>query len=67
MPNGLASSDPAESPDIALEAAETGRIRVLLPLALPGPLDYRAAAGPALRPGAFVRVPLGSKERIGVV
>ena len=67
MPNGLASSDPIRGADIASNTRETGRIRVLLPLALPGPLDYRGAAGPALRPGAFVRVPLGSKERIGVV
>jgi primosomal protein N' (replication factor Y) len=67
MPNGLASSDPAKNPAFVPESAETGRIRVLLPLALPGLLDYRTAPGLALRPGAFVRVPLGSKERIGVV
>jgi primosomal protein N' (replication factor Y) len=43
------------------------RVKVLLPLALPGVLDYRAVPGPGLRPGAFVLVPLGTRERIGVV
>ncbi|HSR56349.1 MAG TPA: DEAD/DEAH box helicase family protein, partial [Alphaproteobacteria bacterium] len=67
MPNGLASSDPARDPDFPSGPPESQRIRVLLPLALPGALDYRAAPGPGLRPGAFVRVPLGTRERIGVV
>jgi primosomal protein N' (replication factor Y) len=44
------------------------RLRVLLPLPLPGALDYRAAAGEAaLEPGRFVRVNLGSRQLIGVV
>lgn len=43
----------------------SARVRVLLPLALPRPLDYRADR--PLAPGTFVRVPLGARERIGVV
>ncbi len=42
-------------------------IPVLLPLALDAPYDYLAPAGEALLPGDFVAVPLGSRERIGVV
>ena len=60
MPNGHTSSDAVPDPGVE-------RVRVLLPLGLPGPLDYRAVPGPGLRPGAFVRVPLGSAERLGVV
>jgi primosomal protein N' (replication factor Y) len=65
MPNGHTSSDAVSNP--VKKGGE--RVRVLLPLALPGPLDYRAVTGPGqgLRPGAFVRVPLGSRERVGVV
>ena len=40
---------------------------VLLPLALDAPYDYLAPLGMALQPGDFVTVPLGTKERIGVV
>src|SRR5580704_9272935 len=44
------------------------RLRVLLPLPLPGALDYRAVAGEAaLEPGRFVRVNLGPRKLIGVV
>ncbi|MDX1483294.1 MAG: primosomal protein N' [Alphaproteobacteria bacterium] len=65
MPRSHASSDPGLFP--AQAAAGGDRVRVLLPLALPGPLDYRAAPEAPLCPGAFVRVPLGARERIGVV
>jgi primosomal protein N' (replication factor Y) len=44
------------------------QIRVLLPVPLPAPLDYRApedAAAP--EPGSFVRVPLGPRRLVGVV
>ncbi|MGH7029208.1 MAG: DEAD/DEAH box helicase family protein, partial [Stellaceae bacterium] len=44
-----------------------GRVRVLLPLPLPEPLDYlvpRGIAPPA--PGCFVRVPLGGRSLVGV-
>ena len=44
-----------------------GRVRVLLPLPLEGPYDYRMAAGEALAPGDLVRVPLGRREVIGCV
>ena len=65
MPRSYASSDPAEMPTPARALAE--RVQVLLPLALPGPLDYRAPLGRPLPAGTFVRVPLGGRERIGVV
>lgn len=42
------------------------RIAVLLPLALPGSLDYRCA-GEAPKPGTFVRVPLMGRSVVGVV
>ncbi|MGE0653468.1 MAG: primosomal protein N' [Alphaproteobacteria bacterium] len=58
--------DSGASSDPAAESADNGRVRVMLPLALAGPLDYRAyGALPA--PGTFVRVPLGPRERTGVV
>ena len=43
------------------------RMRVLLPLPLPEPLDYLAPAIPRLEPGTFVRVPLGQRSVAGVV
>ncbi len=58
MAQGETSSDPGN-------IVASARVRVLLPLALPGPLDYRADR--PLAPGTFVRVPLGARERIGVV
>ncbi len=45
-----------------------GRVRVLLPLPLPAPLDYLVPDGAASpEPGSFVRVPLGSRRVVGVV
>ncbi len=43
------------------------RLRVLLPLPLAGAYDYRAGPGLGLKPGDFVRVPLGRRAAIGVV
>lgn len=43
------------------------RISVLLPLPLVGPYDYRVPDGLFLAPGDFVSVPLGQRERVGVV
>ena len=40
---------------------------VLLPLALDSPYSYLVPDGMAVEPGAFVRVPLGPRERIAVV
>ncbi|MGE0212484.1 MAG: primosomal protein N' [Parvibaculaceae bacterium] len=40
---------------------------VLLPLALPDPYTYRVPAGLDVSPGAYVRVPLGPRQAIGVV
>jgi primosomal protein N' (replication factor Y) (superfamily II helicase) len=74
MPERRASSEAASAGDgknLSVPAAcrETGRsVRVLLPLPLPGTLDYRVPAGaspPAA--GSFIRVPLGSRRLIGVV
>jgi primosomal protein N' (replication factor Y) (superfamily II helicase) len=48
----------ADSPAIA---------EVLLPLALDGPYSYRIPAGLGLEPGAYVAVPLGPRQKIGVV
>src|SRR5215831_10799310 len=61
----------ASSPTIFASANAVGgarRIRVLLPLPLPDPLDYLVppeAAPPG--PGGFVRVPLGGRNLVGVV
>ncbi len=41
--------------------------RVLLPLALPGAYDYAVLDDLDVRPGDFVRVPLGPREVTGVV
>jgi primosomal protein N' (replication factor Y) len=48
-------------------AAPAERIRVLLPLPLAGAYDYAVPEGLGLEPGAFVRVPLGSRQVSGVV
>ncbi|NMJ44157.1 primosomal protein N' [Roseomonas sp. JC162] len=47
--------------------APAPRVRVLLPLPLGHAYDYRVPDGFALAPGAFVVVPLGGRETIGVV
>jgi primosomal protein N' (replication factor Y) len=57
------SSDPTQKPVPGPES----RVQVLLPLALPGAFDYRVGDGPVPEPGTFVRVPLGARERTGVV
>ncbi|MEE8245669.1 MAG: primosomal protein N', partial [Alphaproteobacteria bacterium] len=55
-------------PNRTRSTAATGeRVRVLLPLPLSGAYDYSVPAGLRLEPGAFVRVPLGSREVVGVV
>ncbi|MCS6931510.1 MAG: primosomal protein N', partial [Acetobacteraceae bacterium] len=41
--------------------------RVLLPLPLADAYDYALPEGMAAPPGAFVKVPLGSRELVGVV
>ena len=43
------------------------RLAVLLPLPLAGAYDYGVPEGLELKAGDFVRVPLGSREAIGVV
>ncbi len=46
---------------------EGHRVKVLLPLPLAGPYDYRVPFDAPPEPGSFVVVPLGQTERIGVV
>ncbi len=48
-------------------AAQTVRVRVLLPLPLGSAYDYAAPPEMALSPGSFVRVPLGPRDVAGVV
>lgn len=42
-------------------------VSVLIPLALPGPYDYEVPAGLIVGAGAYVIVPLGAQEILGVV
>ncbi|MFP3920740.1 MAG: primosomal protein N' [Dichotomicrobium sp.] len=51
--------------DVAPTATRT--VPVLVPLAVNEAYDYALAANDAPPPGSFVRVPLGSAQRIGVV
>ena len=75
MPDRLASSVAAVAvrrldEEIEPEAgtAAIRQVRVLLPLPLPEPLDYRIPEEMAPpEPGSFVRVPLGRRNLIGVV
>lgn len=63
-------TDGAASPEFKLTAAAAGparRVRVLLPLPLGEPYDYRAPDDVALEPGAYVEVPLGPRRLFGVV
>ncbi|MEC8205071.1 MAG: hypothetical protein VX075_16475, partial [Pseudomonadota bacterium] len=55
----------ASSTDFREGAAK--RVRVLLPLPLAGPYDYRSPPDLPVIPGDFVQVPLGKQTRIGVV
>jgi primosomal protein N' (replication factor Y) len=64
MPARRASSAP-ESGIGEIPAAE--RVRVLLPVPLEGPYDYRAGAGEPLAAGDMVRVSLGRRELVGCV
>lgn len=42
-------------------------VAVLLPLALPGPYDYKVPSGLVVESGSFVVVPLGPRQLVGVV
>ncbi|MEM9682567.1 MAG: primosomal protein N', partial [Pseudomonadota bacterium] len=46
---------------------EESRVQVLLPLPLPGAFDYRVPSDLEVEPGAFVSVPFGRRDAIGVV
>jgi primosomal protein N' (replication factor Y) (superfamily II helicase) len=63
----LRASSAGTLPGVDDPPHEAERISVLLPLPLAGAYDYLAAKDDGLQPGDIVRVPLGSKERIGVV
>ena len=54
-------------PHATSRAAKDRRVAVLLPLPLAGAYDYRVPEDVDLAPGDFVSVPLGARERIGVV
>jgi primosomal protein N' (replication factor Y) len=64
MPESCASSARKGASSGAPAAA---RVRVLLPLPLEGPYDYRLPHGEAMEPGDFVVVPLGRRELAGCV
>ena len=62
MPDSPANSGESE------HALAGRKVRVMLPLPLPEPLDYLVPHGSAVpAPGSFVRVSLGSRRVIGVV
>ena len=62
MPDSPANSGESE------HALAGRKVRVMLPLPLPDPLDYLVPEGSAIpEPGSFVRVTLGSRRVIGVV
>lgn len=50
-----------------VENARARTLRVLLPLPLADAYDYSVPEGQAFEPGAFVVVPLGKREVVGVV
>ena len=56
-----------EDREPAAAAASAGRVPVLLPVALDQTYDYLLPDGLEARPGAFVLVPFGPQQRIGVV
>ena len=58
---------PPDDTSNAADLAGDVRLSVLAPLPLAGAYDYRAAPGLDLKPGDFVRVPLGSRNVAGVV
>ncbi len=74
MPDRHASSAAAapgcerdETIEHTLPGDTVERVRVLLPLPLPEPLDYLIPHGTAPpQPGSFVRVPLGGRSLVGV-
>ena len=63
MPTPCTSSSGRPGPESVAER----RLSVLLPLPLSEAYDYRLPAGLDAPPGAFVRVPLGRREVLGVV
>jgi primosomal protein N' (replication factor Y) (superfamily II helicase) len=66
----LATLYPMPPPHTTTTAAINGearRAQVLLPLPLPGAYDYRVPPGLEIEPGAFVFVPFGRRDAIGVV
>ncbi len=51
----------------SVENTAAGTLRVLLPLPLADAYDYSVPEGQTFEPGAFVVVPLGKREVVGVV
>ncbi|MBW6396432.1 primosomal protein N' [Roseomonas sp. HJA6] len=56
-----------DADEVASVVALAARLRVLLPLPLADAYDYRAPVGAVVPVGAFVVVPLGRRQSIGVV
>jgi primosomal protein N' (replication factor Y) len=67
MPDDHASSREPLPISFGDQEIAAGRVQVLLPLPLPGALDYLAPSAPPPEPGSFVRVPLGQRSLAGVV
>jgi primosomal protein N' (replication factor Y) (superfamily II helicase) len=65
MPDRHASSTAGAS--AAAVARAPARVSVLLPLPLEGAYDYSVPSELSLKPGDFVRVPLGPRNVLGVV
>jgi len=65
MPDRHASS--TAGANAAAEARAPARVSVLLPLPLEGAYDYSVPGELSLKPGDFVRVPLGPRNVLGVV
>ena len=68
MPDNDASSPGTFCGNAATDKAyAAGHVRVMLPVALPAPLDYLPPTGMAPpEPGGFVRVPLATRNLVGV-
>ena len=68
MPDDPASASGVNAPAAPLPRDEVARrVRVMVPLPLPEPLDYRVPAGMAPSPGSFVAVEVGPRRLFGVV
>lgn len=63
----MAESEATSATAMAEDSGPIATVRVLLPLPLADAYDYAVPDGMDLPPGAYVEVPLGRLQRIGVV